>query len=710
VLVERPFESAELRLNLAAGPASGPPLLFLHGVARCWQDFLPLLSAFALRHRVYCLDFRGHGRSGRAPGRYFVADYVRDAVAALEQIGEPAVVYGHSLGAMVACGAAAAAPERVRGVVLEDPPFETLGTRIFETQFHALFAGMRRVAEGPDRPVAERAAELAEIRLPSGDGTVRLGDVRDGTQLRFGARCLERMDPAAFDPLLEGRWLEGFEEAELLPRVACPALLLAGDVARGGMLSPEAAGRIAGRLPGLHPDQRPRRGAPDPLDGRGSRGSLRNGISGIAGRRGSRTMKTAEGTTLIASGQLVDGTGGPAVADAAVLVRDGRIEYAGPAVGCPEVSPAARKIDARNGTIMPGLVEAHFHPTYFNVAALEDLDIKYPVEYVTLLAAANARLALECGYTAARSGGSLFNIDVWLKKAIEEDLVVGPRLAASGREICGVGGLMDWNPDFRKIGMEGLVLLVNGADEARAAVRKLVKDGVEWVKTYPTGDAAAPDTNDHHTLCMTFEEMNAVVQTAHNHRLKVTGHCRATEGIKNALRAGYDTLEHGTFMDDEALDLLLTRDVPVIPALQFELASIERGPEVGMPQAVIDGHQETLEGGAESARRILKAGGRLGMGGDYGFAWNPHGTYAKELTFFVNYVGFSALDTIKCATKSGAEIMGRGDEIGTIEAGKLADLLVVDGDVLADISLLEDRSRFIAVMQGGAVKAGQLRD
>ena len=139
----------------------------------------------------------------------------------------------------------------------------------------------------------------------------------------------------------------------------------------------------------------------------------------------------------------------------------------------------------------------------------------------------------------------------------------GPRLAASGREICGVGGLMDWNPDFRKIGMEGLVLLVNGPDEARAAVRKLVKDGVEWVKTYPTGDAAAPDTNDHHTLCMTFEEMHAVVATAHNHELKVTGHCRATEGIKNALRAGYDALEHGTFMDDEALDLLLERDMPV---------------------------------------------------------------------------------------------------------------------------------------------------
>lgn len=419
-------------------------------------------------------------------------------------------------------------------------------------------------------------------------------------------------------------------------------------------------------------------------------------------------MRAAGGSTRIVGGRMIDGTGGPAVDDAVVLVRSGRIAYAGPASGAPRAEPGERTIDARGGTILPGLVEAHFHPTYFNVANLEDLDVKYPVEFVTILATCNARLALECGYTSARSGGSLFNIDVWLKKAIEEDLVAGPRLAASGREICGVGGLMDWNPDFRKIGMEGLVLLINGAEEARRAVRKLVKDGVEWVKTYPTGDAAAPDVNDHHTLCMTQEEMNAVVQTAHNHSLKVTGHCRATEGIKNALRAGYDTIEHGTFLDDEALEMLLERATPVVPALQFEWASVERGAEFGMPQKVIDGHKETLEAGAESARRILKAGGRLGMGGDYGFAWNPHGDYAKELTFFTNYVGLSALETLRCATKTGAEILGRGDELGTLDAGKLADVLVVDGDLAADVSLLEDRRNIVAVMQGGIVKAGRL--
>jgi imidazolonepropionase-like amidohydrolase len=329
---------------------------------------------------------------------------------------------------------------------------------------------------------------------------------------------------------------------------------------------------------------------------------------------------------------------------------------------------------------------------------------------VTLLAASNARLVLECGYTAARSGGSLHNIDVWLKKAIEEDLCPGPRLAANGREICGAGGLMDWNSAHLKLGMEGLILLINGPIEGRAAVRKLVKDGVEWIKTYPTGDAAAPDSADHHTLCMTFDEMAAVVDEAHNYHRKVTGHCRANQGIKNALRAGFDAIEHATFMDAEALDLLLARDVPVVPALQFEKASVERGREFRLPQKVIDGHQETLEGGAASARMILKAGGRIGMGGDYGFAWNPHGDYAKELTFFVHDVGFTPLETITCATRTGAEIMGRGAEFGTITAGKLADLLIVDGDVLADISILEDRTRFLAVMQGGVIKAGLLAD
>jgi imidazolonepropionase-like amidohydrolase len=420
-------------------------------------------------------------------------------------------------------------------------------------------------------------------------------------------------------------------------------------------------------------------------------------------------MSSPEPSLLILNGTLVDGNGTAGISEGAVAVREGKIAYAGPRSGLPpDLETGCTRLDAGGGTILPGLVEAHFHATYFNVEKLEDLDIKYPVEFVTLQAAVNCQLALECGYTAARSGGCLFNCDVWLKTAIDRGLIPGPRLAASGREICSAGGLMDWNPDFRRIGMEGLVFCINGVEEARRAVRSLVKDGVEWVKTYPTGDAAWPDVNDHHTLCMTYEEMHAVVATAHNHKLKVTGHCRATEGIKNALRAGYDCVEHGTFIDEEGLELLLKRDVPVVPGLYFEKASVLHGKEFGLSQRVIDGHQETLEGGAESCRRILKAGGRLGMGGDYGFGWNPHGHYARELSFFVKDVGLDPLTVIRCATRTGAEILGRQHEIGTLEVGKLADILVVDGDVVADISLLEDRKNFRAVLQGGRIQAGRM--
>lgn len=418
-------------------------------------------------------------------------------------------------------------------------------------------------------------------------------------------------------------------------------------------------------------------------------------------------MKLQPGITVVKNGQLVDGTGKPAVPNAALVIENGLITYAGPAAEAP-ATPDARVIDAKGGTIMPGLIEAHIHLTYFNVTELQDLDIKFPVEYVTLQSAVNAKTALECGYTSARSGGCLHNIDVWMKKAIEEDMIPGPRLSTSGREICGAGGLMDWNPDYRRIGMEGIVFIVNGPEQARTAVRKLVKDGIEWVKTYPTGDAASPDINDHHTLCMTFDEMHAVVATAHNHGLKVTGHCRATEGIRNALKAGYDAIEHGTFMDDECLDLLLKRNVPMCPGLGFEKFSVDRGKDFGLSQRVIDGHQETLEAGAESCRKVLKAGGTMGLGGDYGFGWTPHGTYAQELTFFVNYVGFTPLQTITCATLGGAKMMGRAHELGTLEKGKLADVLVVDGDVLKDISILENRDKLLAVMQGGVIKAGTI--
>ena len=195
-------------------------------------------------------------------------------------------------------------------------------------------------------------------------------------------------------------------------------------------------------------------------------------------RRGGALMRTEAGVTRIFNGQLVDGTGSPPTRDAIVMVDNGRITYAGPAAGAPAQAPNAQQIDANGGTIMPGLVESHFHATYFNVAHLEDLDIKYPVEIRRRCWPRSTPGWPSSAATRRRDlRGSLFNIDVWLKKAIENDLVPGPRLAASGREICGAGGLMDWNPDFRKIGMEGLILARQRRRFERAAPPSQAREG-----------------------------------------------------------------------------------------------------------------------------------------------------------------------------------------------------------------------------------------
>jgi len=239
----------EARLNFARGPRHGPPLLCLHGVFRRWQDYTPFIPYFTSRWQVHALDFHGHGSSGPREG-YRVADYVDDAVSFLRSIpGEPVVVYGHSLGAMVACGAAAAAPERVRAVVLEDPPFDTLGPDIERTPFHSQFAGMRRALQDCGNDVDSLCRALAEVRITTPGGKVRMGDLRDVTQLRFTASCLVKIDPAVFDPLLAGQWLEGYDVERVLRGVRCPALLLAADGQAGGMMPADLVDRVERQLP-----------------------------------------------------------------------------------------------------------------------------------------------------------------------------------------------------------------------------------------------------------------------------------------------------------------------------------------------------------------------------------------------------------------------------------------------------------------------------
>ena len=252
MLKQYSFNSQSVRLNFARSDTPRPPLVLLHGVTGRWQRFLPLLPSLALRWQVHALDLRGHGRSDRTDGKYLVADYIPDVVDFLRgKFSGAAVVYGHSLGALIAAAAAAEVPEEVRAVVLEDPPFETVGPRIGQTPFHSLFAGIHAIVAPKDCPrdVYELARRLAEIEItdPATGSSVRFGEVRDAADLLFIARSLLQVDPAVLEPLIAGRWLEGYDRDNILGRIECPVLLLQADETAGGMLS-EADARLAESL------------------------------------------------------------------------------------------------------------------------------------------------------------------------------------------------------------------------------------------------------------------------------------------------------------------------------------------------------------------------------------------------------------------------------------------------------------------------------
>lgn len=229
---------ASPRLNLhRTTSGAGPVLLMLHGVTRCGADWEPLLPALAKDWEVIALDQRGHGTSLRARS-YLVTDYVADVVRFVqEETAASVVIFGHSLGAMVAAAVAAELPDRVRGIILEDPPFHTMGNRIAGSAWQAQFTGMREAAR-KGGSVEEITKALSDIRLPASGGAFkRLGELRNRASLAWSAQCLSELDPEVLTPVIEGRWLDGYDFPNELSRVRCPTLLLQADPSAGGALT-----------------------------------------------------------------------------------------------------------------------------------------------------------------------------------------------------------------------------------------------------------------------------------------------------------------------------------------------------------------------------------------------------------------------------------------------------------------------------------------
>lgn len=252
MLHEQIFEVGRTAWNIAVGPDHGPPLILFHGVTRRWQTFLPLAPSLMLRHQLYVVDLPGHGRSDRLRTDYRVRDYA-DAAADLLRLPpfstmQDFSLYGHSLGAMVVADLAGRFAPRVRTVIMEDPPFGTMGGNIHSTPLLSFFDGLCPFA-GSQEPVQTIASRLADILLtdPQSQTTTRLGDVRDATSLRFTARCLQQLDPRALHSIVAGEWLRGFDWLSTLHQLPCPGLLLQADPAAGGMLtSTDAESAVSG--------------------------------------------------------------------------------------------------------------------------------------------------------------------------------------------------------------------------------------------------------------------------------------------------------------------------------------------------------------------------------------------------------------------------------------------------------------------------------
>jgi imidazolonepropionase-like amidohydrolase len=400
--------------------------------------------------------------------------------------------------------------------------------------------------------------------------------------------------------------------------------------------------------------------------------------------------------------RLIDGTGAAPPAGAALLIEGDSVVHAGPlaATDAPRAGDA-ETVDLGGRAVIPGLVEAHIHLSYNDVKAIADLDLNCPPEISTLRAAKNGELALHCGYTAARSAGAVHRIDSALKQVFAEGLYPGPRLLAASRDICATGGMADWNPAYLKLGMEGLALIADGPEQVRAAVRRSIKDGADVVKCYVGGDALLPHTPIG-DCTYTLAEVQALVDESRMRGRMTAAHVRGQRSSRVAAEAGVDSLEHATYADDETLRMIADQGLTLVPGLRYLYSIIENGPRFGITEAVIgpSGLRDEIKQAADTYRRAKDLGIRMCPGGDFGFAWNPHGEYAKDIQVFVDVIGYTPLEAITCATRSGAELMRMADRIGTLQPGKLADLVVVDGDPLKDIGVLQRRDR-LSVMQGG---------
>lgn len=377
----------------------------------------------------------------------------------------------------------------------------------------------------------------------------------------------------------------------------------------------------------------------------------------------------------------------------AVWIEGDLIRYAGEEAKLPDVPADCEVTDLGGRFLMPGMTETHAHLSFadaspFAIGATT-------VETATITAVRNAELMLRSGFTAAISFGSTYRIDVALRDAINNGRIKGPRLLAAGRDLGATASNVD-SPG-------GLSQIADGPWALRQAVREQRKQLVDVVKIFIDGEAINP-VNPPGELSFCDEEVAAIVDEAHRRRLRVACHARSAAAVKQAVRAGVDFIGHANYVDDEAVDLLAKAGdrVYVGPAIAWEVQYYAQCESLGVSKDTVraQGYVAEIEATKVAVAKLRAAGIKLVVGGDYGISIAPHGTYAKDLEYFVEMFGMSPAEALICATRNGGEAFNPEGRAGVLREGAFADLVIVDGDPMTDIRILQDHSKLTVYKAG----------
>ncbi|BDZ67420.1 metal-dependent hydrolase family protein [Methanobacterium ferruginis] len=401
---------------------------------------------------------------------------------------------------------------------------------------------------------------------------------------------------------------------------------------------------------------------------------------------------------LIHNGTLIDGNGGKPLKNAAVLIKDREIRACGSEDSFKLPDDDIKRVDAHGGFILPGFIDCHVH-MMFTGFRFED-PLFTPLSLYFYQAVKNLKCTLEAGVTTVRDAGMA---DYGVKMAVEEGLIVGPRLQISVMPLSITGGHFDTRLKSGhrvKTTYPGLPDAVcDGADEVRKRVREVLRAGADVVKVMVTGGVISANDSPEFPQ-FTMEELQVMVEETSYRNLHVMAHAHGSAGVKNALKAGIKSIEHGTYLDDECIDLLLENDAWLIATQLANVTNIELLEKGELPYFSQEDAKNVWMNSRKSMEKAYHAGVKMVMGTDSGIA--PHGQNLRELGFLCD-IGMGPMEAIQAGTKKAAELLGWDDKIGTLEKGKLADVVISKTNPLVDIKSLGNPENIVLVMKEGQV-------